>query len=399
MSGPLEGVRIIDLTAVISGPLSTMTLADQGADVIKIETPYGDYARHVATRRGGFSASFLNNNRNKRSVTLDLKQPAGLAALKRLCSTADVFVQNFRPGVADRIGVGEDAIREVQPQIVYAAITGFGFAGPYSQKPTYDPLIQAVSGLTTIQGGSDEDRPRLVRTIVPDKLTAIQASQAITAALFSRLRTGEGQRVNITMLDTVVSFMWSSDMGGHTFIGDEMEVERAQSYIDLIYETSDRYISVAVMLDKQWQAFARASNREDILDDVRFKTAELREENKDDRLNLIQEILLTNTSEYWLEQLASHDVPCAPVLTRKDMIRHPQIETNETIIEMQHPDAGPLRQTQQPGRFSKTPTKIRFGAPRHGQHTVEVLRESGFNEDEIESLCASGAAQTDEQDA
>jgi len=392
MSGPLEGVRVVDLTAVISGPLATMTLADQGADVIKIETPTGDYARAVATRRGGFSASFLNNNRNKRSVALDLKQADGRDALMRIVKTADVFVQNFRPDVATRIGVGEEVIRAERPDIIYASITGFGFSGPYANKPTYDPLIQAVSGLTTIQGGADSARPRLVRTIVPDKLTAIQASQAITAALFHRQRTGEGQHVRITMLDTVVSFMWSSDMGGHTFVGDEMEVERAQSYIDLIYETKKGWISVAVMLDKQWKAFAKASAREDILDDPRFATAELREVNKDERLNLIQEILMTHSAEYWLEKLSANDVPCAPVLTRREMIRHPQIVANDTVVTTEHPDAGTLRQTRQPGRFSKTPTQIRSGAPRHGQHTREVLADVGYEAHAIENLISSGVA-------
>ena len=243
MSGPLHGFKVIDLTSVISGPLATQTLADQGADVIKVEAPRGDHARHVATRRGGFSASFLNNNRNKRSIVLDLKHPDGLSALWRLAGNADAMVQNFRPGVAERIGVGEAAIRKVNPEIVYVSIAGFGFDGPYANKPVFDPLVQAVSGLTTVQAGSDESRPRLVRTILPDKLTGIQASQAVTAALLARERTGKGQHVRLSMLDTVVSFLWSSDMGGHTFVGAESGQERAQSWIDLIYETQDGYIT------------------------------------------------------------------------------------------------------------------------------------------------------------
>ncbi|MEH6548158.1 MAG: CoA transferase, partial [Sneathiella sp.] len=205
MAGPFTGIRIIDLTTMISGPLATMALADQGADVIKVESPGGgDYARHVATRRDGFSASFVNNNRNKRSIVVDLKKTEGLEIIDQMVSEADVFVQNFRPGVADRMGLGEDHIREINPSIVYVSICGFGFEGPYAQKPVFDPLIQAVSGLTTIQGGSDDERPRLVRTILPDKLTAIQASQAISAALFARERSGEGQHVRLSMLDTVV---------------------------------------------------------------------------------------------------------------------------------------------------------------------------------------------------
>ncbi|MEK6249552.1 MAG: CoA transferase, partial [Planctomycetales bacterium] len=241
MAGPLSGVRIIDLSNVISGPMATMALADQGAEVIKIERAEGDFTRHVATRRGGMSASYLNNNRNKKSVVVNLKDPDGIATVKRLVTDADVFVQNFRPGVADRLGLGADVLRTLNPRLIYMSIVGFGFDGPLADRPTYDPLVQAVSALTTVQAGSDEERPRLIRTILPDKLTAVQASQAVTAALFARERTGEGQEVRLSMLDTVVSFLWNSDMGGHTFVGDEKETEEAQSFVDLIYEVADGY--------------------------------------------------------------------------------------------------------------------------------------------------------------
>src|SRR3954449_11518605 len=247
MPGPLHGYRIVDLTSMISGPLATMILADQGADVIKVENPDGgDHTRAANNRRGGYSASFLNNNRNKRSVALDLKGAAAKQALLRLVATADVFVQNFRPGVADRMGLGEAAIRAVRPDIVYVSISGFGERGPYAQKPVYDPLIQAVSGLATIQAGSDHERPRLVRTIIPDKLTAVTASQAITAALLARERTGEGQHVRLSMLDAVIAFLWASDMGSQTFVGGDFPQQEAASFIDLIYETADDYISAAV---------------------------------------------------------------------------------------------------------------------------------------------------------
>ncbi|MEM7428089.1 MAG: CoA transferase [Pseudomonadota bacterium] len=392
MPGPLEGFKVIDLTSMISGPLATAILADQGADVIKIEAPAGDHTRHVATRRGGFSASFLNNNRNKRSVVLNLKHLQGLSALRELARDADVFVQNFRPGVADRIGVGEEAIREVSPEIVYVSITGFGFEGPYAQKPVFDPLIQALSGLTTVQAGSDEHRPRLVRTILPDKLTAVQASQAITAALLSRTRSGKGQHVRLSMLDAVVSFLWSSDMGGHTFVGRESRTETAQSFIDLIYETTDGYMSVAVMQDKEWEAFARAAERPDILEDERFTTATGREENKDARLELIQSILLERSTAEWLDRLEAQDVPCAPVLTRRDMIRHPQIAANGIIVETEHPVAGTVRHTRNAARFSGTPPEHRFGAPLLGAQTVEVLRQAGLTDAAIDEMLENGAA-------
>ena len=392
MPGPLHGFTVIDLTSVISGPLATQTLADQGADVIKVEAPRGDHARHVATRRGGFSASFLNNNRNKRSIVLDLKRPDGLAALSRLAGDADALVQNFRPGVAERIGVGEAAIREVNPEIVYVSIAGFGFEGPYANKPVFDPLVQAVSGLTTVQAGADESRPRLVRTILPDKLTGVQASQAVTAALLARERTGKGQHVRLSMLDTVVSFLWSSDMGGHTFVGAESAEERAQSWIDLIYETRDGYITVAVNQDKEWERFALAAERPDILDDERFRTAEGREVFKNERLELIQSVLRDRTTDDWIARLESRDVPCAPVLTRREMIRHPQIDANGIIVEVDHPQAGRLRQTRAPARFSVTEPEHRRGAPVLGEHTREILSEHGFDREEIAALEASGAA-------
>src|SRR3984957_19210774 len=259
MPGPLESYRIVDLTSMISGPLATMILADQGADVIKVENPDGgDHTRAANNRRAGFSASFLNNNRNKRSVALDLKNPDALQAVLRLIATADVFVQNFRPGVAERMGLGEAAVRAVSPRIVYVSISGFGEAGPYAQKPVYDPLIQAVSGLATIQAGSDSERPRLVRTIVPDKLTAVSAAQAITAALLARERTGQGQHVRLSMLDAVIAFLWASDMGSQTFAEDESPRQEAASRIDLIYETATDYITAAEQTDRQWLGLTRA---------------------------------------------------------------------------------------------------------------------------------------------
>ncbi|MGI9408933.1 MAG: CaiB/BaiF CoA transferase family protein [Hyphomicrobiaceae bacterium] len=392
MQGPLAGVKVLDFTSMISGPLATMTLGDQGADVIKVEAPSGDHARHVATRRGGFSASFLINNRNKRSIILDLKSEKGLAAAKKLIASADVMVQNYRPGVAARIGIGEAAAREINPRLIYVSISGFGFDGPYAHKPVFDPLIQATSGLTTVQAGSDEARPRLVRTILPDKLTGVQAAQAIAAALFARERTGQGQHIELSMLDTVVSFLWSSDMGGHTFVGDELETERAQSFIDLIYETKDGHISVAVMQNKEWQAFAAAVERPELLEDERFATASLREENKDARLNAMQDAIGGFETEDIIARLERNDVPCAPVLTRREMIRHPQITANAVVVDVEHPHAGPLRMTRYPARFSGTPASIRRGAPLLGENTVEVLQEAGFTTDEIEDLRASRAA-------
>lgn len=398
-NGPLHGIRVLDLTSMISGPTATLILADQGADVIKVETPgVGDHTRGVSTSRSGFSASFLNNNRNKRSVTLDLKDERGLAALKALAKTADVVVQNFRPGVVDRIGVGYEALKAVREDIVYLSIAGFGFDGPYAQKPTYDPLIQALSGLTTVQAGSDEDRPRLVRTILPDKLTGFAAAQAITAALFHRLKTGEGQHITISMLDTVLAFLWGSDMGGHTFVGNEVARENTQSFIDLIYETADGYISVAVQSNKEWAALARAFDKPEWVEDPRFATSALRGKNIDERLEMTQEVLRTDTAANWLERLEAEDVPCAPVLTRREVIRHPQIAANDSLMEHDHPVVGPLRQARPAPRFGATPTALRHPAPALGEHSREVLTELGLTDEEIDAMIADGVVKGESND-
>lgn len=400
MAGPLEGFRIIDLTSVVSGPLGTMILADQGAEVIKIEHPAGgDFTRAMANRRGGFSASFLNNNRSKRSVALNLKDPRGVDAVLKLAATADAFVQNFRPGVADRMGLGEAAVRAVNPSIVYCSISGFGDTGPYADKPVYDPLVQALSGLTSIQGGSDEARPRLVRTIIPDKLTGYTSAQAITAALLQRERSGEGQHVKVSMLDSVIDFLWHSDMGSQTFVGGELPQEKAASFIDLIYETTDGYITVAVNTDKQWKALTAALERPEWLEDPRFLTPALRHENIDDRLTLTQEVLATESSAHWLERLEAHDVPCAPVLTRSDMITHPQIQASGIVVELDHPQAGRVRQARPAATFSVTEPDLSHGAPVLGEDTDAMLTSAGYSEAEIAALRAEGVAGTREEDA
>jgi len=393
MPGPLHGYRIVDLTSNVAGPLATMILGDQGADVIKVEAPDGDSTRSGANRRGGFTASFVNNNRNKRSIVLNLKNPAALDALKRLAATADVFTQNYRPGVAERLGVGEDAIRAVKPDIVYVSTSGFGEKGPYAQAPAYDPVIQGFSGLATVQAGSDEARPRLVRTILPDKLTAITASQAITAALLARERTGEGQHVRLSMLEAVVAFLWPSDMAQQTFVGAGDRYgpvrQEAASAIDLIYETADGYITAAVVTDRQWQGLVRALEKPEWLEDERFKTPALRHQNIDARLQMTQDVLIGRNSAEWLDRLTKADVPCGPVLTRSQMIGHPHIAALELLEEYDHPQAGRLRQARAAARFSATAPSIRLPAPALGEHTAEILAELGYSAAQIAELRAA----------
>jgi len=392
MAGPLAGYRIVDLTTMLTGPWATYMLGDQGADVIKVEAPgAGDHTRALGNRRGGLSASFLNLNRSKRSLSLNLKHPDGRAALLKLAANADVFIQNFRPGVVERLGVSEPDIRKVAPEVVYVSISGFGERGPLADRPTYDPIVQALSGLTTIQAGSDHARPRLIRTILPDKLTALAASQAVCAALLARDKTGKGQHVRLSMLDTVLSFMWASDMGGLTFVDQPVTHQEAASFIDLIYETRDGYITVSTMSDKQWAGLCRAFDRPDLLEDPRFATPVLRDRNVNERLALIQEELKTRSTQESLALLEREDVPCAPALTRHEVIQHPQVLASETLVEHEHPVAGRVRQTRTPARFEGTPPDAPRGAPRLGEHNTEILAELGYSEPEIAALHESGA--------
>ena len=391
MSGPLAGIRVLDLSAMLSGPWAADILGDQGADVIKVEPPgSGDHVRALRNRSHGLASMFLNINRSKRSLTIDLKHPEGVATLRSLVATADVLVQNFRPGVVERLGIGYEALREVNPGLVYLSISGFGESGPYAGRRVYDPVVQALSGLTTVQAGSDTERPRLIRTVLPDKLTAMAGAQAICSALVARGRTGEGQHIRLSMLDTMLSFLWATDMNAYTFVDQPVEPERAASFIDLIYETADGYITVSTMKDAEWKAFCAAAERPDLLADERFDTPAKRDDNVNERLAVIQEVLLTRTASEWLKILPEHDVPCAPALRRFELLDHPQVLASNIIVESEHPVAGRLRQARPAPRFSGTPTTPPRGAPLLGEHNREVLAELGIDDAEIDRLVAAG---------
>ena len=391
MTGPLNGVRIIDFTTMIAGPYGTMILADQGADVIKVEAPArSDHARRAGYGQRHFTAAFVNNNRNKRSISVDAKSPEGRQVVLDLARTADVFVQNYRPGVMERLGLDYDDLKAVKPDLIYVSMSGWGERGPYAHKPVYDPIIQALSGLASVQAGSDQDRPRLIRTVLPDKLTGVTAAQAVSAALFARERSGVGQHIRLSMLDSVVAFLWSTDMGSQTFVGKEVDVAHAATFIDLIYETASGYISVSVMANDQWQGLCHAVGHPEWLDDERFKTPAGRDRHANERLEMTQEALLEKTAEEWLEILEAAGVPCAPVLTRAEMVRHAQVEASGVVIETDHPHAGRLRQARNAARFAVTVPEIRHGAPHLGEHTMAILEDLGYGEDRRKALLGNG---------
>ena len=388
--GPLSGIRVIDLTSMISGPVATMMLADQGADVIKVESLAGDLVRGAGPNRAGITSTFISSNRSKRGLALNLKTPEGAEILRDLLRTADVLVQNFRPGTIERMGFGEAAVRALRDDIIYVSISGFGDVGPFAHQRVYDPVIQALSGLAAIQADGQTGRPKMIRTIIPDKTTAVTAAQAITAALFARERTRKGQHVKLAMLDTMVSYLWPEGMSGMTLVGREVKAQRAQLSPDLIFATEDGYITAGAVSDVEWKGLCKALDREEWLEDERFLTVNDRAVNATLRLEMTAEVLATNSSEFWLARLDTQGVPCAPVLTREDVLTHPQIEANGLLSEYEHPIAGRIRQPRPAALFDQTPAAIRRHAPGLGEHNAEVLEELGYNEQRRQQLIDAG---------
>jgi crotonobetainyl-CoA:carnitine CoA-transferase CaiB-like acyl-CoA transferase len=380
MPGPLDGYRIVDLTTMISGPMATCLLGDQGADVIKVEAPgVGDLVRRLGSSREGITATFATTNRNKRSIVLDFKQDDDMAAFRKLVETADVVVQNFRPGVVDRIGIGEKDLRASKPDLIYVSISGFGESGPYAGKRVYDPVIQALSGLATIQGNRGQGRPKMMRVVIPDKVTAITAAQAITAALLSRERTGQGQHVRLSMLDAMIALAWPEGYAGHTFVGSEADVPRNALAQDLVFETKDGFITAGAVSDSEWHGLTRALHHPEWLDDERFRTAGGRVAYAKERLDQTAEVLKGRTTAEWMKSLDAEQVPCAPILPLSEVLRHPQVEAADLLFETDHPVAGRIRQARAAARFDATPTTLDRPAPTHGQHTQEILREIGID--------------------
>jgi len=386
MPGPLAGVRVLDLTTMVAGPVATRMLADQGAEVIKIEPPKGDLMRHFNPIRNGMSASFLSCNRNKRSLAVDLKAAEGLAIVHKLIATADVLVHNFRPGAVERIGLGEDAVRAIRQDIVYVSISGFGDSGPYAGQRAYDPVIQALSGLAEIQTDRDTGRPKMVRTIIADKTTALTAAQAITAALFARERAGHGQHVRIAMLDAMIAYLWPEAMPSLTFVGEERDPSEGEIGPDLVFATQDRYITTAALSDDEWAGMCRALNRQDLIADPRFKTAGARSRNAVERRGIMAAELEKWPANEILPRLLDNDVPAAPVLSRFELLRDGQVQANHILEEHQSPMFGRVRQPRPAAQFDRTPVGVRELAPLLGADNASILSEVGYSADDIAYL-------------
>jgi crotonobetainyl-CoA:carnitine CoA-transferase CaiB-like acyl-CoA transferase len=390
MSGPLEGVRVLDLTTMVAGPVAAMMLADQGADVIKVESPAGDLMRRFAFTRNGISASFLSCNRNKRSIAIDIKNAEGFQIVEKLIATADVLMHNFRPGAAQRVRLGEETVRAIRPDIIYVSISGFGETGPYANQRAYDPVIQALSGLAEIQRDRDTGRPRMVRTIIADYTTALTVAQAITAALFARQRSDAGQHVRIAMLDSMISYLWPEAMPSLTFVGEEQDPSEGELGPDLVFATRDRYITAGALSDDEWAGMCRALKREDLTDDARFKTARDRAINAVERREMIATELEKWAADEILARLQANDVPSAPVVSRYELLSDPQVRENQILEEHESEDFGKVRQPRPAARFDLTPATIRKLAPSLGAHNESILKELGYGLEDIERLKLNG---------
>ena len=384
--GPLEGIKVLDLTSMVSGPVAAMMLGDQGADVIKVEPIHGEQLRHLGETHNGLNPGFYSCNRNKRSLAVDLKTELGKQILWDLIKDADVLLQNFRPGAMRRMGFPEEEVRKVNRGIIFVSISGFGEKGPYAHKRVYDPIVQALSCATDIQADRKTQRPNMFRIILADKVSALTAAQAVSSALFHRERYGEGQHIKISMLEATIAFLWPEGMGGLVFADQEMDIKRTYSSIDLIYETQDGYMTISIISDKEWQAVCSALGREDLIDDERFSTALARRKNAELRREVIAAEVSKRATADLLEKLDAADVPCAPLLDRKDLLDHPQIVESGTILREIQEGFGEVRQARPAARFGETPASVRTPAPQLGEHTVIVLQSLGYDQKRCDKL-------------
>jgi len=382
--GPLTGIKVIDLTAMVSGPVATMMLGDQGADVIKIEPLSGELMRSVGTPNNGMTTSFLCSNRSKRSLTINLKDIEGIKIIKKLIKNADVIVQNFRPGTMKRMGLSYEEVKKINSNIIYTSISGFGDKGPYSKQRVYDPVIQALSGLADIQRDQETKFPKMVRTIIPDKTTGMAAAQAISSALFYRERYGKGQHIKLAMLDVMIAYLWPEGSSSLSFVGKESDPSSGQMGLDLVFETNDnKFITAGAVTDKEWLGMCNAFDRKDLLVDPRFNTPRSRFDNKTERRLIVAQEIKKHKANDILQKLATNEVPSAPILNREELIENEQVLQNK-IIEFHDSNIfGKIRSPRPAPIYSESPLSGEQLAPLLGENSIEILKELNYSDDEI----------------
>ena len=394
MSGPLSGLTVVDLTTVVMGPYATQILGDLGASIIKVEAPGGDNVRHVGPMKNrGMGHMFLHLNRNKKSIVLDLKQPAGRDALLRIAVTADVLIYNIRPQAMQRLRLGHADVAAVNPRIIYVGACGFGQQGPYAARPAYDDLIQGMSGLPWLLQQSGATEPRYIPATLADRIVGLHAVYAVTAALYHRERTGEGQAVEVPMFECMSQMILGDHFGGRSFdppVG-------AAGYARMLapqrkpFRTRDGYVCVLMYNDKQWQSFFRLIGRDDLyLDDPRFNSHENRSARIDEVNAFVATEMLKRTTGDWLTALMAADIPAARMNSIDDVIDDEHLTGTGFVGLEEHPSEGTLRTTRAATRWSRTPPAPQCAAPRLGEHGAEVLRAAGYSDDEIHTLAAAG---------
>jgi len=393
MSGPLKGLKIIELTSVVLGPWASQILADMGAEVIKVEAPFGDSNRQLgASRNPNMAALYLSNNRNKRSLVLDLKQASARDALLAIIKDSDVFLHNNRPQVMTKLKLEYSDIKSVNENIIYCGTYGYSKDGPYGEKGALDDSIQAASGIAALNE-LVLGEPRYLPTVVADKTTAITVVYSILAALFHRERTGHGQAVEVPMFETMVSFVMAEHIWGEVFeppLG-KAGYTRLMSHHRKPYKTKDGYIAVLPYMNDHWKTFCEKAGRQDLIDDDRFKTLSSRVKNIDDTYAETGKILSTKTTQEWLDIFADTKVPVNVVNSLDDLFTDPHLEAVGFWQDFDHPTEGKLKMPGFPAKFSETPATIRKHAPNFGEHSIEILTEAGIDEETINEMIESKA--------
>lgn len=387
--GPLKGIRVIDITSMITGPLCSQQLGDLGADVIKVEPIHGEVARWMAPpQKAGLSGFYTQMNRNKRSLALDLKHPEGIAIVKKLAQTADILVENFRGGVPDRLGIGYEDLRLLNEKLIYVSITGFGPTGPYSHKPAYDPLAQGLVGMMHIQGMAFGGKPQLIQSAIVDKTTATTAAGVAMAALYARDRpggTGLGQRVDVPMIDAWATNSLPDMMPVDSFVPNDMQ-DPVPLAVLRTFETGDGFVVGMALQDNHFRNLCQALECSELLEREGMRNVGERIADFGPWLEAIGEVMKRFTTAELLLRLDAVGVPFGPVKTVREFAEDPQARHNRTIFDAEHPEAGTMRYVRYPGHLSATPAALYRHPPRLGEHSREVLREAGYGDSDIEKL-------------